>query len=449
MDRREFLGKSAAALAAAALSGRAYAGGQEKAKRVALIGCGWYGKTDLYALCQVAPVDVVALCDVDKDMLSKAAERVATWHSSKKMPRLYGDYRQLLKDHELDIVLVGTPDHWHALPMIAAVQAGADVYCQKPISLDVVEGQAMLAAARKHRRVVQIGTQRRSTPHLVEARNTILKEGKLGKIGHVEVCCYYDMRRRGQVPNAEPPPSLDFEMWCGPAPKRPYNPLLHPLRWRVFNEYGNGIMGDMCVHMLDMVRWMLDLGWPRRISSSGGIFVDKDSTANIPDSQTATFEYPEFNVVWNHRTWGAPPDPKYPWAATIYGEKGTLKASVAHWDFIPFGPGEPMHREVLSEFEKFPQDEKEKDLDPSTAPANRRHQQNFLQAIQDRGRPVADIEQGHISSASCILANLSMTLGRTLTWDSAKHEVAGDDEANRRLRRPYRAPWNHPEPDGV
>ena len=447
MKRREFLGAGIAGLAASAVGGRAFAGGRETPKRVGLIGSGWYGKTDLYALTQVSPVDVVALCDVDRNMLDEAAERAAGWQQSRKKPLMYGDYRTMLRNHIFDIILVGTPDHWHAMPMIAACQAGADVYCQKPISLDVVEGQAMLAAARKYKRVVQIGTQRRSTPHLVQAIDEIIKEGKLGKIGHVEVCCYYNMRRRGIVKNTPPPDYLDYEMWAGPAPKLPYNPLMHPKRWRVFNEYGNGIVGDMCVHMLDMVRWMLDLGWPKRISSSGGVYVDKGSTANIPDTQSATFEFPDYNVVWTHRTWGNPPDPEYPWAAFIYGEKGTLKASVRSWDFIPRGKGRAIHRDLLREFDKYPQDQKEKGLDAGTAPANRRQQQDFLKAIASRGRPVADIEQGHISSASCILANLSMELRRSLTWDG--NRVVGDDEANRVLRRPYRRPWIHPDPDRV
>src|SRR6266581_6628382 len=143
---------------------------------VGLIGSGWYGKCSLFRLIQVAPVEVVSLCDVDKKMLAEAAEMVAARQASKKKPRTFGDYRELLKEKDLDIVLVATPDHWHALPMIAALEAGADIYVQKPISVDVVEGQAMVAAARKHKRVVQVGTQRRSTPHLVEARDTIVRE---------------------------------------------------------------------------------------------------------------------------------------------------------------------------------------------------------------------------------------------------------------------------------
>ncbi len=449
MDRREFLKGGVAGLAFAATGGRAYAGGQEKPRRVGLIGCGWYGKCDLFRLIQVSPVEVVSLCDADRKMLGEAAEMVAGRQASKKKPRAYADWRELLKEKDLDIALVGTPDHWHALPMIAAVQGGADVYVQKPISVDVVEGQAMVAAARKYERVVQVGTQRRSTPHLAEARERVVKEGRLGKIGLVEVYCYYHMRARDNPPDAAPPEHLDYEMWTGPAPMRPYNALVHPRRWRAFMEYGNGIMGDMCIHMLDMVRWLLGLGWPKRVSSTGGILVQKESKANIADTQAATFEFDEFPVVWQHRTWGTAPDPKYPWGATIYGEKGTLKASVNSYDFTPQGKGDALHGDALFELEKYPEDQTEKDLEKHVAAANRAHQRDFLAAIASRGKPVADIEEGFISSASCILANLSMKLGRSLAWDAAKGQVAGDDEANRLLRRPYRAPWAHPEPDRV
>jgi predicted dehydrogenase len=446
MDRRQFLHAGAAGLALSAAGNFAAGFADSKPPRVGLIGCGWYGKCDLFRLIQVAPVEVVSLCDVDRKMLAEAADMVSERQKSKKKPRTYGDYRQMLKEKDLDIVLVGTPDHWHALPMIAAVEAGADVYVQKPIGVDVVEGQAMVAAARKHKRVVQVGTQRRSTPHLVEARDTILKEGKLGKIGLVEVCCYYHMRSRENPPDAEPPEHLDYEMWTGPAPLRPYNKLVHPRSWRAFMEYGNGIVGDMCIHMFDMVRWMLDLGWPTRISSAGGIFVAKNSKSNISDTQSATFEYPDLNVVWQHRTYGSSPDKDYPWAATFYGEKGTLKASVMGYDFVPLGEGKAMHRDVTYELDKYPEDKTEKDLEKHVAPANRAHQLDFLKAIETRGKPVADIEQGHISTTACILANLSMQLGRALTWDAEKQQVAGDEAANKLLRRPYRKPWVHPEP---
>jgi predicted dehydrogenase len=449
MNRRHFLHTGAAGLLLSRVPSYAEEFADQKPKRVGLIGCGWYGKCDLFRLIQVAPVEVVSLCDVDKNMLTEAAELVSQRQASKKKPRTYGDWRPMLKEKDLDLVLVGTPDHWHALPMIAACQAGADVYVQKPISVDAVEGQAMVAAARKYGRVVQVGTQRRSTPHLVEARDRILKEGKLGTIAHVEVYCYYHMRADENPPNSTPPDFLDYEMWTGPAPLRPYDKLPHRRWWRAFMEYGNGIMGDMCIHMLDMVRWMLDLGWPKRISSSGGILVQKKSKSNIADTQAATFDFGNLIVVWQHRTWGHPADPQYPWGATIYGDRGTLKLSVNRYDFIPAGKKEPAQSGTALIEDKYPEDKTEKDNELHVAAANRRHQQDFLRAVASRGRPVADIEQGHISSASCILANLSMRLGRTLTWDEAKHQVVGDDEANILLRRPYRKPWIHPEPDKV
>ncbi len=442
MDRRQFIQTGAAGLALSDIGH--FVAAADKKPRVGLIGCGWYGKCDLFRLLQVAPVEVVSACDVDKKLLAEAAEMIAARQSSKKKPRTYGDYRDMLKEKDLDIVIIGTPDHWHALPMIAACEAGADVYVQKPISVDVAEGQAMVAAARKHKRVVQVGTQRRSTPHIAEARDKILKEGRLGKIGHVEICCYFHMRANGNPPVTTPPDYLDYEMWTGPAPLRPYDGLPHRRWWRTFMEYGNGITGDMCIHMLDMVRWMLGLGWPKRISSAGGILVQKEGKSNISDTQSAAFDFGDLQVVWQHRTWGAPVDPKYPWAAFFYGDKGTLKVSVNHYDFIPFGKGEPVHKDVTFELDKYPEDKTEKDLERHVAPAIRYHMLDFLKAIGSRGKPVADIEEGHISTASCILANLSMQLGRTLTWDAAQGRVVGDEEANRLLRRPYRKPWVHP-----
>ncbi len=450
MDRRKFLKATTGSLALSSflpVLPAAFAA-EPKPKRVGLIGTGWYGKCDLLRLIQISPVEVVSLCDVDQKLLGEAAEIVASRQVSKKKPRLYGDYRKMLAEKDLDIVEIATPDHWHALPMIEAVKAGADIYVQKPTSLDVVESQAMLAAARKYGRVVQVGTQRRSTPHLAEARD-IIREGKLGTIAHVEIYCYYHMRARENPPDSAPPDYLDYEMWTGPAPLRPYNSLVHPRRWRAFTEYGNGIVGDMCIHMLDMVRWMMSLGWPVRVSSSGGILVDKASKANISDTQTATFEFPGVNVVWQHRTWGDTPDPKYPWGATFYGDKGTLKASVNSYDFTPRGDGQPIHRDVTLELEKYPEDKDEKDLERHVAPAIRGHMQDLLNCIATRGKPVADIEEGHISTVSCILANHAMKLGRTLTWDAAKGLVQGDDEANRLLKRPYRGPWVHPEADKV
>ncbi len=449
INRRRFLQTASATAALAALpswGADALDLVNGKTRRVALIGAGWYGPSDLWRLIQVTPVEVVAICDPDQNMLSSAVEIASQRQKSHNKPRTYSDYRELLKQHELDIVLIGSPDHWHALQAIAAMEAGADVYLQKPISVDVLEGEAILATARKHNRVVQVGTQRKSTPHLIDAKKQVVESGLLGKIGHVEMCCYFHMRADGNPPVEPVPNFLDYEMWTGPAPLRPYDGLPHRRWWRTFMEYGNGIVGDMCVHMLDTVRWMLNLGWPNRISSSGGIYVQQGGKSNITDTQTATFEYDGFDAVWQHRTWGAPADPDYPWALFIYGDKGTLKASTMRADFIPNGNStKPIHFECVFEREQYPEDVSEKDIELNAAPATRRHMLDFLAAIDQRARPVADIEQGHISTASCILANMAMALGRPLIYDPARKEVVGDPEATQMLSRTYRVPWQRPD----
>ena len=450
INRRRFLKGSAAALALTALGANAMdIIHQPKTPRVALIGTGWYGKSDLFKLIQVAPVDVVALCDVDKHQLTEAGKMVSQRQKSGKVPRLYNDYRKMLSENQLDLVLIGTPDHWHALTAIEAMKAGANVYVQKPISVDVIEGEAMVAAARKYNRVVQVGTQRRSTPHLIEAKKNIVDAGLLGKVSHVEMCCYYHMRNNSNPPVVPVPDFLDYEMWTGPAHLRPYDGLPHVGWWRAFMEYGNGIVGDMCIHMFDATRWMLNLGWPKRVSSTGGIYVDKGGKSDISDTQSALFEYDGLNCVWQHRSWGTPSDPDYPWAFTLFGDKGTLKADVYKYDFIPEGKGSKIHKDVVYEKEKYPEDLKEPKIELHTAPATRLHMLNFLGAIANNNKPVADIEQGHISTASCIMANLSMKTGRPLVYDPQQRVIVGDAEATALLKRSYRQPWEHPDPEKV
>ena len=450
MQRRGFLKAGVAGLASlAAMRGRLYAAGADQALRVGLIGCGWYGKTDLFHLIQVEPVEVVGLCDVDRQMVDEAAELVSQRQVSKKRPATYGDYRKLLADQKPDIVLIGTPDHWHCLPMVEACKAGADVYVQKPISWDVVEGQAMVAAARKYRRTAQVGLQRRSTPHLLEARDRFIRSGKLGKIAYVDIHSYYGAP--GEFPAVQAPPDhLDWEMFVGPATWRDYNPGLHPRRWRAAREFSNGQTGDLCVHLLDAVRYFLDLGWPRQIAASGGILQRRpDTNVNTHDTQTALFDYGDVQLVWTQRNWGQNPDPDYPWGATLYGDKGTLKISVWSYDFIPKGSGTPERGEALDEREKYPEDVEHKATEWFAAAATRPHMRDFLAARRDGKLPVADIEQGHISSACCILANLSMELGRGLRWDSQAGRIIGDDEANSLLARKYRGDWQHPTPENV
>lgn len=444
INRRNFLIGSTAALALSSFG--AYGLDlmySTKKWRVGLIGCGWYGKSDLFKLIQVANVEVVSLCDVDQNYLEEAAKLVSERQKSGKKPRLYKDYRKMLAEKDLDIVLIGSPDHWHALQAIEAMESGAHLYLQKPISLDVLEGESIMATARKLGKKVQIGTQRRSTPHLVEGKKNIIEAGLLGNISHVDICCYYHMRWNANPPIQEVPDYFDYDLWSGPAPMRPFVGVPHRT-WRAFMEYGNGIVGDMCVHMLDTVRWMLGLGWPKKVSSTGGIYVQKDSIANISDTQTAVFEFDELNCIWQHRSWGTPPDPEYPWAFFIYGDKGTLKGSVHKYEFIPNGGGETIKKEAVYEREEYPEDLKEKDIELHTAPATRAHMLDLLAAIENDTLPVADVEEGHISTASCIMANLAMDLQRPLIYNPEKRIIVDDLEATSLLKRQYRGAWQHP-----
>lgn len=455
ISRRSFLKQTSTAAAGLTLASPLNAMINRPSKwRVALIGTGWYGKSDLFRLMQVAPVELAGLCDVDSLQLKQADNLIKERYPTSK-PAMFSDYQKMLREIQPEIVLIGTPDHWHPLMCIDSIKSGAHVYVQKPISIDVMEGEAMVAASRKYNKVVQVGLQRRSTPHLLEAKRKIIDAGLLGNIRHVEMCCYYPMRAKTSSVAVSVPDHLDFNAWVGPAPMRTYTQLPHRGWWRAYMEYSNGIMGDMCVHMFDAVRWLLRLGWPQKISSTGGIFTDSSSDANTADTQTAIFEYPGLNCVWQHRSWGTSVNPDYPWAFTLYGEKGTLWASTTRYDFYPTDSGteksnqKNIHGEVLYERERYPEDLKEKDIELHCAPATRNHFIDFLNAIESQQKPVADIEEGHISTASCILANLSMKLGRPLSYDPKSRSVKGDPEATAMLSRDYRGPWVHPHPDRI
>ncbi|WP_116125086.1 Gfo/Idh/MocA family protein [Lewinella sp. IMCC34183] len=435
MKRRAFL-QTAPALFTLPLAARPVAAAP---RRVALIGCGWYGKSDLMRLLQVADVEVVGLCDVDRHML-EGADALLRKRKPGAAPRLFGDYRELLRDVQPEIVLIGTPDHWHALTAIAAIEAGAHVYLQKPVGVDVRECEAVLDAARYHGRVVQVGLQRRSTPHLVQAKRDIVDAGKLGTVAHVELCCYYPMRDTAVREMEEVPTFFDYDRWTGPAPLLPYRGLPHR-RWRSFWAYGNGIVGDMCVHMFDMARWMLDLGWPLEVSSTGGIYVQTEADATITDTQHVVFEYDGLSCVWQHRSWGKAPDPEFPWAMTLYGDRGTLQADPYKYVFTPHG-GEPVRVEAVYEREAFPEDVTEEGIEIHAAPATRAHMKDFLDAIATGRRPIADIEEGVISSAACILGNVSMLTGGPLSYAPEARSLRGGDPTL--LARPYRGPYQRP-----
>ncbi len=450
MNRRSFISNVLAAGSLAAFPSSAWSvvnGG--KRPRVGLIGCGWFGNVNLDSMAKVAELDIVSLCDPNAQVLASTLESMKAQQS--KAPDTFSDYRKMLAANEHDIVIVGTPDHWHALPAIAAMQAGADVFLEKPISVDVREGEALLAAARKYDRVVQVNLQRRNSPIFDEARERYLDTERLGKVGLVK-CFFYGGGNGNVVTPVNVPDHLDYDLWAGPAPKVPYVPQIESCGWRMFLEYGNGTIGDMGVHIFDLVRSVMRLRWPESIRSTGGRFVYKNATSNISDTQNTVFHYPDLDVSWEHRHWGRSPIPQRhwtdQWGARIIGEKGTLNLTTLSYAFQEKGSRGLEGRHLLSrtddlenvDFGRF----------SAVVGANQdRHCLDFLTARATRARPFSDIEEGHISSASCILGNVALELGRAVAYDPATRSVPGDAEATSRLARPYQGDWVHPDPAAV
>lgn len=450
MNRRTFVSSLAVAGITAATASRLFAADTKARPKVGLIGCGWFGGVVLERFLDGAGIEVVSLCDVNTQALATTLTLVAKQQST--VPATFADYRVMLAATHLDIVIVSTPDHWHALPAIAAMKAGADVFLEKPIGIDVLEGEALVAAARKYNRIVQVNTQRRSNPMNVKVREDFIRSGKLGAIGLVETYSYLHGRTNKTVAATEPPTHLDYDFWTGPAPLRPFLPMMEAKGWRNFTEFGNGQIGDLGVHLIDHARWMLGLGWPESIHATGGICVDKASSANISDTLRSEFRYPDLALSWEHRTWGRSQIPQRhwtdQWGTRFVGKNGTLTMTILGYDY------QSADGKTREGFHACSKTGNLENMDFSLADAatknvHQLHVGDFMTACRNRSRPIADVEEGHISSSCAELANLSQELGRTLTYDPKTRTISGDAEATKRLARAYRSPWIHPDPTTV
>jgi predicted dehydrogenase len=356
--------------------------------------------------------------------------------------KVYKDYRELIDDEQPEIAIVATPDHWHPLITIACCDAGAHVYVEKPIGHTVLEGKAMVEAARRNDRVVQVGTHRRVSPHNI-AGMEMLRDGTVGKVGMVRAFVHYGGGPEEPSPNAEPPDGLDWDLWCGPAPLRDFNPKIHPKGFRQFLDYANGTFGDWGIHWMDQILWWTDELAPKTVFSTGGrpiagpaINDGQRQTSDAPDHQIAALEFDDFTVSWEHRRFAGNTAEKTPPNQAVgcyfYGTEGTLH--IGWLDGTTF----------------YPRDSKRA---PINVPAqlNEPDQQNirelfadFLDAIASGRRPVSDIEIGHRSSNLSLLGMLSYKLGRSIAWDHDTHQITGDPEANGLLSREYRSPWTYP-----
>jgi len=429
MQRRVFLGTLAAG--AAALGRRAGADEAKKRVRLGVIGCGWYGGVVLDAAYRAGGVETLALCDVDSEHLEKTAQKVAGLQGSS--PRTFRDWRELLDAPGLEAVVIATPPHWHALPFIEACKRGKDVYCEKPLAYDVREGRAMVDAAKASGRVVQIGFQRRHSEAILKARQ-YLSEGHAGRIVSVAAQIHYPAQLQDPTP-VDPPASLDWDLWCGPAPKLPYSRQVGHFHWRLEEAYGNGHLVDWGIHWIDAIRNVLGLAMPRTVQSAGGLYRLK-GRITTPDVLTAHFEFDECPVTWTHRIFGqAEVSPETSNGMFFYGEKETVFLTDERFVVIPAAsgtslspPGGTGERRMV-----------EAKNDQQTA-----HVAEWLDAVQARGTVSCPPEEAYRSTATVQLAMIALKTGGRVNWDVAADGVRDNPKAAALLKREYRGPWAHP-----
>jgi len=411
-----------AVVAGVALAGarpaRGVAGANERI-RVGVIGCRVRGHQDAATFAHSGRFEIASLCDCDAAMLDVA---IGELRNLPVKPRLERDFRRLLDDKGIDAIVNATPDHWHALITVLALEAGKHVYVEKPACHNVQDGEAMVAAQRRHPRlVVAVGTQQRSGDHFLEARSFI-KEGGLGRIGFARAWFTTDRGTVPIVPDSEPPAGFDYDMWLGPAPFRPFNREKTHYNWHFVRDLGTGDMGNWGAHWLDSARHLLDLDVPGAVMATGGTYVIHDAK-EFPDTQTVLYEYPHMTLVWELREWSPHPINNLGGGVEIRGEKGALIIDRGGWTFHPH-KGEP---------------QRHKGSEMVVA-----HAKNFAACIAGDARPAAGIEEGCKTCVLIHLGNLATFTHRRLEWDAAAETIAHDPEAARLLGRDYRAPWKMP-----
>jgi len=424
VSRRQFL--STAVGTTAALSGLLHSTNTlaqaQKPLKIGLIGCGWYGMVDTKAALKIGGVEIVAVCDVDEQHLQDSAQQIEKLQG--KRPAVFKDYQKLLALEELQAVIIATPPQWHALPFLAALDRGLDIYAEKPLAYDMREGQTMVAAARKSKQIVQFGFQRRKSQAIRDAREYV-QQGQLGRILQAEVQINYTAEIRDTTVQ-DPPASLDWDLWCGPAPKLPYCPNIGHFAWRLEKAYGNGHLVDWGIHLIDATRWILNETMPHAVQASGGIFVLKDKITT-PDILQVLFEFDACPVTWRHRMWGAREiHPDLANGIALYGEKGTLFVTDQRWEIIPKGRGaQPEVKRVRGDLAAA-------------------HMDEFLRAVQTRQQPSCTPQEAFYSTSTVQLAMIAYELGEKLRWDAKTQSIIGNPQAQTMMKREYRAPWRHP-----
>jgi predicted dehydrogenase len=417
LDRRVFLHASAyATLPAATAAGAADRPGEKVV--LAVLGVNGRGRGLVSGFSAFPDVEIAYLCDPDANVFPATLKSLHPRH--RRTPKVVKDLRDVLNDKAVHAVAVATPDHWHALATVWACQAGKDVYVEKPISHNLVEGRRMVEAANKYERVVQVGTQRRSGAHFASAAEFV-RSGKLGKVPFARAWIAGHRKSIGRKPDGPVPSGVDYDLWLGPAPERRFNANRFHYNWHWHWDYGTGELGNNGVHGLDVARWWLGVDAPKRVVCGGGKnFYDDDQ--QTPDTQVATFDFPGTTLVWEHRIWSRTGLAGESFGVMLYGEKGTLVLDHKGWHV----------EDGVAASDK-------------AAEIERPHLRDFLDRVRDRKRPRAPIEEGHKSTRLCHLGNIAYRLGRALTFDAATETVVGDAEANKMLARIYRKGFAVPE----
>ena len=431
LRRRDFIKAGTAGVAVVAASRRVSGASVATNDQIGLgvIGIGRQGLYNMKKFQEFPDVRVLAVCDVYEPHLSKAKEASGT--------EGYRDFRKVLDRQDIDAVLISSPDHWHPLMTVMACQSGKDVYVEKPISVAVREGRKMVEAARRYGRVVQVGTMQRSGRHFQEAVK-LIQRGDLGKISSVRTWNFGNASPDGigAPADTDPPENLDWDMWLGPAPAVPFNANrfgVGPDRWstfRMFWDYAGGMMTDWGVHLLDIVQWAMKADAPKTVSANGRKFILTDNR-DTPDTLNALYEYEDFICTYENRECNSEGINGHGYGIEFYGSEGTMFLDRSGFRVGPQKRGRgdrAVSRMYSMEFD---------DINDS----NYDHVADFLSCMRSRKEPISDIEIGHRSTTTCLLANVSIRTGHKLVWDGNSETVAGDPEAGRLLDREYREPW--------
>ncbi len=448
-SRRSFLKQGAALSSTSLLTAASYGQvvGANDRVGVGFIGYGLIGKRHVIDFQAQRDVDMVGVVDVHRGRRDEAVNFIGNG------VRGYTDFRELLDNRDVDAVVVSTPDHWHALMTMMACAAEKDVYVEKPLTLFVREGRWMIDVARRTRRIVQVGTQQRSGPHYQRARQ-LIREGHIGQVMSVRMQAARNiMPGYGRPENCDPPQELDWNMWLGPAPMRPYNPNRGIYHFRWFWDYSGGQMTNLGQHQIDIVDWVLGVGSLLRVVSFGGRYCMQDN-GETPDTQDALFELDGWTAVWSHREGSRGDRPSH--GLQFFGTKGSLGISrsgfqvVADPDIPPpntvpqFTGAHPVGgpQPVVAVDPPRPRTQSLEDRSGNSRQQLRGHARNFIDCVKSRRQPISDLESGHRAATMCHLANISLRLGRSLRWDAERETTVEDNEAAEQLVRPYRAPWD-------